>query len=631
MGAGETVVVSSYPPIEHDLQQQTQPLPRRVVNGTRFWASRFFPWSADKAEVKIQDITKARYVPWLGLGALALSGMTILFSWIVLRVIDGNMQQEGKYLKPASWLSAILSANSVFVGFAISEGVTIAWWYTVSRTDATIRDIHEAWSLGSNIFAVLRAGKRFNYVALATLFVASVPINGKSPRYGPAVLAKFSIGILLQNAITTVPGTHVNTTMISIGMATDLPRGFSAVFSRGSFSTYGDVFSRALALIDPDTGVIGSDSMWFNEPPWNGSGSCGADDLLGTCTGRAHSLGFGADCTDSTEPYDIDPKNHGGQPFPATIFSSKVGWDVNTPSEFNLTIRLKNSTDCVGHYAVRNCIFRAAQLSYPIRLIPVSKTGPKSNLRASAKEFPTNVLGLDPDTSFDDDHVRSHLKVPSEADSTNSTFGGVVHYLRSVYDAELNWVWNGTSWRVNSTGKQAENAVVDSFFLNYFTPDERVESDFPTSSLEDPDYCKNTLFGYQDDRGRIAVEDQLKDRLRNIMFLSSVMQNSLDLDVWFQQNVTVNRTVDVANYKIIYGYWAGSLAVTTTVILMIIPTFWGFWLLSGKFTLSPVDTATALEAPLVRSENRVDDSKARLKEIGSRPLHPVRRDGSGPT
>ncbi|KIW72176.1 hypothetical protein PV04_00393 [Phialophora macrospora] len=613
MGAGETVIISSYPPTEHDLQQKTPRLPRRVVNDTRFWASRFFPWSADKAEVKIQDITKARYVPWLGIGALVLSGMTILFSWIVLKVIDGHMQKDGRYLKPASWLSVILSANSVLLGFAISEGITIAWWYTVSRTNATIRDIHEAWSLGSSIFAAIRAGKRFNYVALATIFVASIPLNG----------------VLLQNAITTVPGTHVNTTMITIGMATELPRGFSASLSGGSVSTYSDTFSQALTWIDLDVGVIGADNMWFNTPIQSGSGSCGADDLLGTCTGRAHTYGFGADCTDSSEPYDIDPKSHNGQPFPATIFSSKVGWDVNTPGEFNLTLRLKNTTDCVGHYAVRNCIFRAAQLSYPIQLIPLSKTGPKSNLRGYGEEFPTNVLGLDPNTSFYDDQVLSYLTVPSEANSTNSTFGGVVDYLQTVYDAELIWDWDGTRWHVNATGKPAENAVITSFFLNenYYTDDNRTESEFPTSSLEDPDYCKNTLFLYQID-GRIMLEDQIKDRLRNTMFLSGVMVNSFALVDWFTQNVTVNRTADVAIYKIIYGYWAGSLAVTVTVIFMVIPTFWGFWLLSGKLTMSPIDTATVLEAPLVRSENCINDSKARLKEIGSRPLHPMRRDGS---
>ncbi|EXJ65217.1 hypothetical protein A1O7_01558 [Cladophialophora yegresii CBS 114405] len=610
MGADGTVVITSHAPSEHDLQQQRPPLPHRVANGTRSWASRFFPWSADKTEVKLQDITKARYVPWAGLGALALSGLTILFSWIVLRVIDGHKQREERYLKPASWLSAILSGNSVLLGYAMSEGITIAWWFTVSRRNATVWDIHEAWSLGSSLFTVLRAGKRFNYIALATLFAASIPLNG----------------LLLQNAITTVPGTHVNTTMIKVGMAPHLPKGFSADLSDGSISTYGQIFSQALLFADRDLTTSRVDPFYINAPMWNGSGSCGADDLLGTCTGRASSPGFAAECVDFSEPFDIDPRSHNGQPFSAMIFSSKIDWDVNTPGEFNLTLRLKDASDCVGHYLGRHCIFRAAQVEYPIALFPASGLDEGSILRTIDIGTSFNVLGLEPNTSPDDDHIQDYLTVPSEADSSNTTYGGVASYLKNVYEAELNWDWNGTHWHINSTGKQAKYAVIESSLLD---DPGRPQSTFPTSSLADPDYCRNRLDTYQAD-GHIYLEDQLKDRLRHLMFLSSVMQNNYDPNVDSEslQNVTAQRTTNVAQYKILYRYWAGSLAVTVTIICMIIPTFWGFWLLSGKLTLSPVDTATALEAPVVLSENGMRNSKSRLKEIGSRPLSSVRRDGS---
>lgn len=149
-----------------------------MIGHSRFWASRFFPWSVEKEEIKIQDVRKSRFVPWVGILALIGSALTILFSWIVLHVIDGKPQVESSYLKPASWLSAILSANSVLLHVALSEGVTTAWWFTASRKYATVRDIHEAWAQGHSLSAVLLSGRRFNYVALATLFVASIPLNG---------------------------------------------------------------------------------------------------------------------------------------------------------------------------------------------------------------------------------------------------------------------------------------------------------------------------------------------------------------------------------------------------------------------------------------------------------------------
>ena len=104
--------------------------------------------------------------------------MAILFSLIVLVVIDLATQKESAYLKPASWLSAILSGNNFLLHIALSEGVTTAWWFPASPKTAQVRDIHDTWSMGQSHSAVLLSGKRFDYVVLATLFVVSIPLNG---------------------------------------------------------------------------------------------------------------------------------------------------------------------------------------------------------------------------------------------------------------------------------------------------------------------------------------------------------------------------------------------------------------------------------------------------------------------
>jgi hypothetical protein len=120
MGQDDTVfIITSKTPSEHELQEQKPPLRDRVVQGTHFCASRFFPWSNDN-NVKIQDVSKAQYVPWLGLLALTGSGLTILFSWIVLLFFDNRVQKDGSHFKPASWLSIILSGNSVLLHVALS-------------------------------------------------------------------------------------------------------------------------------------------------------------------------------------------------------------------------------------------------------------------------------------------------------------------------------------------------------------------------------------------------------------------------------------------------------------------------------------------------------------------------------
>ncbi|EXJ60470.1 hypothetical protein A1O7_04623 [Cladophialophora yegresii CBS 114405] len=620
MGADEAVIITSQPTGDHDLQEQKPTLSDRILNGTRVWASRFFPWSAENGEVHLQDVAKARYVPWLGLSAMMLSGMTILFSWIVLQVVDGHLQKEESYLKPASWLSAILSANSVFLHIALTEGVTMAWWFMASRKSATVRDIHDTWTMGQSLSAVLLAGKRFNYVALATLFVASIPLNG----------------FLLQNAITIVPSFR-NTTHIpiNVGIVNEWPAGFSAYLSDGSFSRYNDVFGDAMQLIDGDTGTYWDDT-YLNKAKDPDSGLCGVLDASGTCTGRVVAPGFWPNCTTSYVPYNMDPKDYPNQTLTRRIFSTSIDWDVETPNVFTFSSVLKYLPDCDGQYLVRNCTFQAARISYPFALFPTDRLGDHSILKKTKNESVDglNVISLNVDTTYDNDTFVSYLDSARDIDSGSSTFGGVAHYLQSVFNAEMEWTWNGSIWSINATGRQAETAV-----LNTATGmDDPNIGDYGPTSLSDPNFCYNTLYySYIQDNNHTVIEDEMRDRLRNLMFMASVLQYEYEwlqtpIDVWPPyQTVLGQRTAPVLRYKVLYRWWAGSLAVTTVIILMITPTFWGFWRLRGKVTLNPVDTAAALDAPLVHTDKDVVDPRSRLKEIGARPLYSAGRSGSGST
>ena len=125
---------------------------------------------------------------------------------------------------------------------------------------------------------------------------------------------------------------------------------------------------------------------------YNNSGGCGGDDLRGTCAGRVVSPEFGVECTASSLPYDIDPKNHADQTLSGKIMSTKVGWNTTTPNTFKFTTVLKNTADCIGHYAVRHCTYRAAHVSYPVELFPTSELRKGSPLIAGL-ESGANVSG----------------------------------------------------------------------------------------------------------------------------------------------------------------------------------------------------------------------------------------------
>ena len=143
------VVVSSELVSEHDLRERKSAIQHSITDGVHFWASRLFPWSADNSEVKLKDITEARYVPWLGLSALVHAGMTIP---LMERAHCYRWNDTEKERLPEACFVAL--SNSVRQPCSppcrLSEGVTTAWWLTVSRSNGTVRDVHDTWSIGQS-------------------------------------------------------------------------------------------------------------------------------------------------------------------------------------------------------------------------------------------------------------------------------------------------------------------------------------------------------------------------------------------------------------------------------------------------------------------------------------------------
>jgi hypothetical protein len=131
--------------------------------------------------------SKIKRFPVRGAFGLIGSALSVLLSWLTLYFLNGHKVIDSGYLlKPAAWLSIILSFNSIM-------SAILSW-------------------------------RAFNFIALATVFVATLPING----------------ILLQNAITS-QASYKNTTADSINFAiTDnIPAGFSATLNKdGSIEEY---------------------------------------------------------------------------------------------------------------------------------------------------------------------------------------------------------------------------------------------------------------------------------------------------------------------------------------------------------------------------------------------------------
>jgi hypothetical protein len=430
-------------------------------------------------------------------------------------------------------------------------------------------------------------------------------------------------------------------------MAEDLPLGFSAKLENNNIMAYGDLLANALVYNDPlrSLNVEGSYPNWGYD---GGSGNCGWFDLRGTCNGTAFSPGFTSTCTTSRQAYDIRPQNHPQKPIKAVVYKSDVFWDINEPNRFTFTVLVKDQKKCVGEYLKRQCTFEAAQMAYPIQIFPCSVLGPTNTFKGEG----STCISLNSSSTYMDDKKVGTIPSRSEVGMPSSTFGGIPHYLKTNYNNKLSWYWDGKTWNATAEGPAAQSAVLDSAYLEFDDTLTGPDDVYPPTSPLNPDYCHNTYYSVVENledpesphKNTTVLENSLKSTVRTLMFYVSALHfydttegfyaeftnytGTRDEQDHTGQTRPGHRSAEAVIYNIRYRFWAASLTVTSAIVLMTLPTFWGFWLLRGRPTLSPVDTAAVLDAPIVHTEQEMIDQRLKLKLIGERPLYSAGRDGS---
>jgi hypothetical protein len=322
--------------------------------------------------------------------------------------------------------------NSVCLHIALSEGNNIAWWFRATRSEATIQDLHEFWTYGTSTVAALSSGRKFNYIALATLFVATIPLNG----------------LILQNSIAIVPVFQV-TNFTSKGLTqTTLPLGWSApINSDGTVGLLGGQTSFRIASF-----LGGDNTVEYGQTAL----PCAAG---ATCTGYLPSVGFWTTCTSTTVPFDLPADNASNLTLNATVFSSSLTWDKSKPNEMALRTQWKpeavdGTSPCTGSYQVRECRMQAANLNQPIfisSVIPQTEAGP-----APARY----AVVLDPAHDASSDKLIEILPVYAGEGETNTTYGGLAAVLSDYLSGTVNISYVDGKPSIRSSGLYASLASV---------------------------------------------------------------------------------------------------------------------------------------------------------------------------
>lgn len=128
--------------------------------------------------------------------------------------------------------------------------------------------------------------------------------------------------------------------------------------------------------------------------------------------------------------------------------------------------------------------------------------------------------------------------------------------------------------------------------------------------------------------------NDLLNQIRNTLFYTSIFAmedfpiEDSDIVIWDKETKPAAQIVlgdldqvKIAQYDVIWRWYFASLALTLGIVIFILPTFYGFWTLARKATLSPFETARAFHAPILHDQPTNLDTPTLLKTVGQKNLH----------
>lgn len=489
-------------------------------------------------------------LPWTGFAALGGAVGGIVGSVAVLVVSNGKPITDWRF-QPTVYLSIISTLTNIMVHYALTQGVTVAWWALALKPDTRISHLHQYWETGNSLLASLKVGRNFNIIALATIIVAISQVNGP----------------LLQRASRVAVVTANSDMTISIGIAPQIPSGFTGV-----------VEGRAYV------------PAWFNElflPTVNEysdrlSINVNQTGCTGTCSTTLSGAGFAIVCTGYETTFEAVPEPQPtGQPFntsqPLMIdgvdaFQSYFVWSAGAPGNITIDVEFKPDPGCESRLIVRNCTLSPATVQYNVLI-----------------DGNTSTISLPPDSSIYDDKIESTYTIAETYESGDySTLGGLALALQNRFNSKANMRFAGAiGWDIETTGS---------------TSNQFVQSN-STIGSEDLSQCN---LAFTDPTGNLIAN------ARELMFRTAIAAtNSSNV-----RSVPAQQQATIAVYESHYLYLGLASLFTGLAIFLVIPTFIGYWRLGRRVSMSPIETAKAFNAPLLRNQDSNAEADRLIEDLG---------------
>lgn len=530
-------------------------------------------------------------------------------------------------------LSVLGSLSTIAIGYAIGEGIAIAWWRSALR-GASVKELHSSWAFGASVIAIFTEYKLFNAIALASL------------------MAKLSIvdSVLFQRATTTYMDISWQPKLAQI-----------QIWAEDYFPVTGVMGFDNDTEFESNHGFASTLFNWRTNGPLPDSETIKGCDGVG-CEFALSGPGFAFDC-ESSNIVDSFLKSAPGDSNSSafTLFSADLS--MQYPDELKNYSRLglrmlyppmsdnpeSDITTCPTNFTLLQCELRPALVNYSVWYIqssnveesrlakvlnaerdrptemtkeelrfPVSLSDSKLSIGAFCGSIAANVAGDEASSnevgkcwSYEPGNRQSFgIEVIENRDihetwvpGANASLLGIYHALRSRIDSELVVSYRDPRWYGSTSGTLASTYVAKTTdgSCNYYS------SDALTYTVQD---INSFMLWLATNRDAYGAD------------LSDPKNYNTTGDQYFR---------DVYHWTN-YNFAIAAIVCTVAVIICILPAYWGFWQLGRDVTLGPMEIAYAFQGPAfawVRDTNGHVDTL--VKAVGdTRVKYAEINDGTGP-
>ncbi|PMD57966.1 uncharacterized protein K444DRAFT_592455 [Hyaloscypha bicolor E] len=284
----------------------------------------------------------------------------------------------------------------------------------------------------------------------------------------------------------------------------------------------------------------------------------------GVCNTTLQAAGFDVHCSHSTQPYNISEYSAGtsyGMGSTNITFNND-GYD----GLIRVQTAFKSTPGCIGNLAVADCQYNISQVNYPVQV---------SNGTVELLPRPTDAN--------DTIKVWQLYQEVHGLGQWPSTLGGIYSVAYTKYESSSSFYIDGTPLSLMYSG---------SIPIQYLVAN---SSTLGTCDMYWTDPTPDIIAG-----------------IRELGFRTAIAATNSTTDQTFEATEIAIVQVYVSHYH----YLGGALLVMFLGVVLVFPTFLGWWQLGRKMSFSPIEIAKAFNAPLLAEFRSNSEMKKILKEAG---------------